>query len=157
MFIKFVSAVGCDQGDVCGITPEELRLFIAPRAGANHGYFLISDFVTITDGAIPHQAALDRFSMDVVLKLRSAVRYSCRQEDCTTANDACGDARYEAVFISSKASHLTLENRRAVPYCLVSHPIDQLPSGDAVGEACVIVGLRYQRSAASSAINDQRI
>jgi hypothetical protein len=61
--------------------------------------------------------------------------------DCTTANDACSDARYEAVFISSKASHLTVENRRAVPYCLVSHPIDQLPSGNAIEEACVIVGI----------------
>ena len=91
MFIKVVSAVRCDQGDVCGITSEELRLFIAPGAGADHGYFLISDFVTITDGAVPQQATLDRSFMDVLLKLGSAVRYSCRQQDCTTANDTCGD------------------------------------------------------------------
>jgi hypothetical protein len=134
MFIKFVSAVGRNQCDICGITSEELRLFTTPGAGADYGHFLISDLVTIT-----------------------AVRYSCRQQDCATANDANGDARYEAVFISSKASHLTVENRRAVPYCLLSHPIDQLPSGDAVGEACMIMGLRYQRSAAFPAINDQSI
>ena len=95
--------------------------------------------------------------MNLVFKLGPAVRYSCRQQDCTTADDASGDGCYEAVFISSEASHLAVENRRAVPYCLLSHPIDQLPSGDAVGEACMIVGLRYQRSAAFPAINDHRI
>jgi hypothetical protein len=68
-----------------------------------------------------------------------------------------GNARYEGVFISSKASDLSVENRRAVPYCLLSHPIDQLLSGDAVGEACMIMGPGYQRSAAFTAINDQRI
>jgi hypothetical protein len=95
--------------------------------------------------------------MNVLLKLGPAVGYSCRQQDCTTANDASGDFGNEAVFISSKASHLTVENRRAVPYCLLSHPIDQLPSGDAVGEACMIMCLRDQRRAALAAINDQRI
>jgi hypothetical protein len=99
VFIKFVSAVGCNQCDFCGITPEELRLFITLGAGANHGRFLVSDFVTITDGAIPQQAALERFFMNVVLQLRPAVRYSCRQQDCTTANDASGEARYEAVSL----------------------------------------------------------
>jgi hypothetical protein len=79
VFIKFVSAVGRNQCDIGGITPEELRLFITPGAGADHGHFLISDFVTITDWAIPQQAALERFFMNVVRKLGPAVGYSCRQ------------------------------------------------------------------------------
>jgi len=40
-----------------------------PLAGTDHGHFLISDFVTITDGAIPQQAALECFFMNFVLKL----------------------------------------------------------------------------------------